>query len=140
MNRLWSLAVVLSLVLAAYALPVEGQKDAPAEATSASLEYGLQVFAQYYCGICHELDAAGAKGAFGPSHNAMRTNAETRVQAPDYRGEATTAAEYLRESILHPEVYIVPGYAATPHRMPAYTHLTDAELDALVFLLMQQEP
>ena len=136
--RLWICWVVLPLVVIASVVLVQGQEEVPAETQAALLQDGLQVYTQYYCGICHRLDAAGTKGAFGPSHNAMHVIAGARIQDPNYRGTATTAEEYLRESILEPEAYLVPGYVATPHRMPAYTHLSDPELDALVFLLMQQ--
>jgi hypothetical protein len=55
-----------------------------------------------------------------------------------YQGAATTPAEYIRESIVDPQAYIVPGYATTSHRMPAYAHLDAASLDALVAFLHAQ--
>ena len=33
------------------------------------------------------------------------------VRAREYRGKAKTAAEYIRESIVEPNAYIVPGAA-----------------------------
>ena len=137
MSHVWLHAVVPLLTLLATVVPVRGQKDAPpVEAQTASLAYGLQVYKQYYCGICHQLDTAGTQGAFGPSHNEAGDKAVERLQDPNYQGEAKTAEAYIRESILEPQVYIVPGYAATPHRMPAYTQLTQEEFDALVAFLM----
>lgn len=31
------------------------------------------------------------------------------IQLPEYTGKATNAPEYIRESVLTPNVYIVPG-------------------------------
>ena len=138
MIRLWIRSVVLPLIVVASVVLVKGQEEVPAATQAALLQDGLQLYTLYYCVICHRLDAAGTKGAFGPPHNAMRVIAGARIQDPNYRGTATTAEEYLRESIVEPEAYLVPGYVATPHRMPAYTQLSDTDLDALVFLLMQQ--
>ena len=35
--------------------------------------------------------------------------AESVLKSPDYKGKAKTVAEYFRESILAPNVFIVPG-------------------------------
>jgi nitric oxide reductase subunit C len=102
------------------------------------LALGIEVYLQSYCGACHALAAAGTAGAFGPSHDDARALAEQRLRDPNYRGAATTPEDYIRESIVDPGVYIVPGYAATPHRMPAYGNLSDEALDALVALLMHR--
>lgn len=97
---------------------------------------GLAVYRQQYCGVCHELAAAGTRGVFGPTHNGIGTTAAQRIQSPGYSGHATTTAEYILESLLDPQVYIVEGFAATPHRMPPYGHLDSASLDALVAFLL----
>jgi len=69
----------------------------------------------------------------------MRTIAEQRFQAPGYAGSATTPAEYIRESIVSPNTYLVPGYEVTNHHMPAYTHLEEGDIDALVQMLLNQK-
>jgi mono/diheme cytochrome c family protein len=130
-----SITVVVALVFVGVLTQVSSQQDTPSQSLPKT---GQEVYAQYYCGMCHQLDAAGTKGTFGPTHNAMRNIASERIQDLNYRGAAVTIEAYLRESILQPEAYIVPGYVATPHRMPAYTQLSDHELDALVLLLMHQ--
>jgi hypothetical protein len=53
-------------------------------------------------------------------------------------GGATTAREYIRESIVSPDAYLVPGYEVTSHHMPAYGHLEEGEIQALVQLLLVQ--
>ena len=102
------------------------------------MQNGLEDYKKYYCGMCHRLDAARAKGTFGPPHNAMGIIAGARIQDPSYSGEATTPAEYIRESIVQPKAYVVPGHVVTPHEMPAYTQLAEEELGALVYLLLVQ--
>lgn len=99
---------------------------------------GIQVYKSQYCGVCHELEAAGTAGIFGPSHNEIGALAEQRIRNPRYTGSATTAAEYIRESILDPNAHIVDGYGGSRHPMPAFTHLDDTDVDALVQMLLQQ--
>lgn len=123
--------VLLTNTLSA-ATPIQQAAD-PAVA-----EAGLQLYRQYYCGVCHQLTAAGTKGTFGPSHDGIGHLAVQRLQAPTYRGTATTVAEYLQESLVDPQVYIVPGYELTPHRMPSFSFLPTDELTTLVQWLSQQ--
>ncbi|MCL4294978.1 MAG: c-type cytochrome [Anaerolineae bacterium] len=105
---------------------------------SAQVERGFEIYKQQYCGLCHQLDAAGTAGQFGPSHNGIGTRAEQRIHEARYTGTATTAAVYLHESIVSPKVYTVAGYENTQHQMPAYVHLSEADVDALVQMLLQQ--
>jgi nitric oxide reductase subunit C len=111
---------------------------APEVADPAVLAAGLSVYRAQYCGVCHTLDAAETRGTFGPPHNGMGALAAGHIQQADYQGGATTAEEYIRESIVEPQVYIVPGYATTSHRMPSYAHLDATALDALVAFLLAQ--
>jgi mono/diheme cytochrome c family protein len=103
------------------------------------VEYGLQVYRQQYCGICHRLDAASTAGMFGPDQNDIGRVAEQRIQEEQYQGEATTAAEYIRESIVNPGIYLAEGYEQSRHHMPPFTHLGEAEVEALVTMLLQQK-
>ena len=120
----------------------ESQQDTPtttAPAVNMALvQRGITVYKEQYCGICHQLTAANTAGTFGPSHDGVATRAENYLVNENYSGTATTAAEYLRESLLNPEIYIVDGFGASPHQMPAYTFLPDADIDALVYMLLQQ--
>lgn len=138
--------IVLSIMAAAcgtIAQPVhEVTPDGAAQAVAFDeelYERGVQVYLNSYCGTCHQLDAAGTWGNFGPSHNGAATLAAARLQDPNYAGDATTTEEYLHESIVNPLVYFTPTYAGSAHRMPAYTNLTEDELDALVYVLLQEE-
>ena len=117
---------------------VAAPTESSAPADPALLAAGMAVYRAQYCGVCHTLDAAETRGTFGPPHNGMGALAAERLQDGSYNGAATTAAEYIHESIVEPQVYTVPGYATTSHRMPSYAHLDDASLDALVAFLLAQ--
>lgn len=54
---------------------------------------------------------------------------ELRIGDPTYMGQATTNWEYVLESILLPEVYIVPGKWADSTQMPTDFHLQLSETD-----------
>jgi mono/diheme cytochrome c family protein len=99
---------------------------------------GIRVYRAQYCGTCHQSTLAGTAGIFGPSHDGLRATAERRIRDAGYTGTAPTAEEYVRESVLQPGAYRVRGYEHTRFLMPAYTQLTDAELDALVRMLLWQ--
>lgn len=74
------------------------------------------------CVTCHSLSEGVA--LVGPSLYAIGTTAETRVPG-------LTAEEYLRQSIVEPDAYVVEGYSDGV--MPAWSEvLSDAQVDALV--------
>jgi nitric oxide reductase subunit C len=55
----------------------------------------------------------------GPSLAGVAKTAVGRLQAPQYRGTARTAAEYREEPVFKPSVFIVPhGLYASPQRVP----------------------
>lgn len=115
----------------------EAQALADAAAAAAAPD-GLAVYAANGCGACHALEAAGAEGAVGPTHEGLGETAQQRIADPTYTGEATTPEEYIAESIRNPTAYIVPPFQ--PLMVPyGEEQIPDAELDALVQLLMGQE-
>jgi hypothetical protein len=69
----------------------------------------------------------------------MRVTAEQRIKEAQYTGSAISAAEYLHESIINPKIYLVAGYEHTQHHMPAYVHLSETDVEALVQMLLQQK-
>ncbi len=99
---------------------------------------GLAVYKEQYCGVCHQLDAAGTRGIFGPSHDGMADLAAARIQDPAYTGAATDIYAYLHESIVEPDVHYVEGFALSQHRMPTYRHIPDEDLEALIVYLADQ--
>lgn len=79
------------------------------------------------CDVCHST-VAGRDGV-GPSLSGVAERAETRVPG-------LTAAEYLQQSIVDPDAYVVDGYPAG-QMLPTYTErLTQAQIDALVEYLL----
>ena len=102
-----------------------------------ALTRGLEVYSQNYCGTCHTLSAAHTLGQFGPSHDGLRATIEARLKDGSYGGQAKDVTAYLRESILEPEAYLVPEFAASRYRMPAFTDLSSQDLEALIALLGQ---
>lgn len=102
------------------------------------VERGRALYLEHHCGACHALAATGSQGFFGPGHDAVAVLAAARIADQNYSGAAATAREYLRESIVAPAAYVVPGYAFTRHSMPAYD-LPEDDLNALVAFLMEQD-
>ena len=100
---------------------------------------GVQVYRSAYCGVCHTLAPANTRGSFAPNHDHVATAAQEHLADPSYNGSATTVAEYLMESLLTPQRYLVPGYELSPHAMPAFSHLSETDLNALVAMLSAQE-
>ena len=126
--------VLAGFGLLAVAASAQGDPAAPA----ATFARGIEAYRANYCGACHALPAAGTEGAFGPSHEAMARTAAERLRDADYAGAAVTPEEYLRESIVDPAAYLVPGFLQSTHPMPAFTHLAEEDLDALVTMLLSQ--
>jgi len=100
---------------------------------------GIQVYRSQYCGICHTLTAASTRGTFGPNHDHVAAQALDHLANPRYNGSATSVPEYLMESLITPQLYLVPGYETSPHPMPPFGHLSQDDLAALVALLSVQE-
>lgn len=108
------------------------------QASPERLAEGLRVYRAQYCGVCHQLRAAETTGQFGPSHDRMAWIAQTRLLNAAYTGSASTPSEYLSESILTPDAYIVEGYESSSHHMPSYAHLPPGDIEVLVYLLAHQ--
>jgi mono/diheme cytochrome c family protein len=74
---------------------------------------GAKLFTQkpIECNSCHypDRDTPGAGEDTAPNLGNIAVVAEQIIKSPAYTGKAKTAAEYFRESILTPNVFIVPG-------------------------------
>ncbi len=84
------------------------------------------VFASSGCGGCHTFTAAGTDGAVGPNLDRVAADAKKA-------GEDTAA--YVKESIVDPNKFIVPGYAAGVMPGNFGDSLSPGEIDALVAYL-----
>ncbi len=59
------------------------------------------------CPLCHTIPGVeGAVGELGPKLH-EKINAPQRIKDPRYKGKARTGRDYVRESILNPNAYIV---------------------------------
>lgn len=137
--------VALSTSLAQCATPfadlfpqVEQSQPQEVEIDPVLAERGIEVYLENYCGVCHQLNVAETRGNFGPHHNNTGLVAAEYIQLPSYDGNATTAEEYIRESILEPQIFYTPGFEATNHHMASYAHLPEEDIDALVAMLLSQ--
>lgn len=88
---------------------IEGAPSEAGSSLEAPAAKGQEIFRspQAACSACHSI-APGVNLA-GPSLAGIGERAEETVESPDYHGEATDPAGYLRESIVKPSAYLVPG-------------------------------
>lgn len=91
---------------------------------------GREVFndqSQGSCDVCHSVDPGDDR--VGPSLAGIADTAATRIPG-------MSADEYLRQSILDPDAYIVDGYRAGQMLQIYDERLSDEQLDALLEYLM----
>jgi len=93
----------------------------PAVEAQTPEERGLAVYTANGCGGCHSIEGVSA-GALGPNLTKIGAEAPLRISQPDYAGQAKTGDEYIRESTVNPNAYIVPdcptGPCSEPSLMP----------------------
>ncbi len=83
--------------------------ETPVDASDDIRAIGEQIFqtAQPACTSCHSTES-GVDMA-GPSLAGLATHAAEIIDSPEYQGEATSVEGYIRESIVKPDAYLVPG-------------------------------
>jgi mono/diheme cytochrome c family protein len=149
-NLRWYLVVCVCLFVAmlssiifiarepATAAAAKGNQNAGAQTTATvpkspqptgNAAAGKAVFASAGCGACHTYAPAGSSGTVGPNlgglpHDAQKAN----------RG---TLAQYVHESIVSPNAYIVPGYSANIMPQTFGTTLKPQQINDLVAFLTQ---
>ena len=97
-----------------------------------------EIFTRAGCPVCHTIPGiAGANGQVGPKL-VLGTTGTQRISNSAYRGQATTIRDYVVESVLDPERYIVPGYPG--RTMPAWygLKLSALALEKIATYLEQQ--
>jgi cytochrome c2 len=95
---------------------------------------GEKLFASSGCLACHSLKE-GEK-IVGPSQYHVGRAAASIIKDSSYTGKAKTAGDYVRESIVDPNAYVVPGFA--PGIMPQDfgKKLSAQGIDDLIAFLM----
>ena len=109
--------------------------------TSSDEILGDQVAAQAFqkggCAACHTIPGVpGAVGNLGPNLTNIGNMAAERVKDANYAGSATTAGEYIQESVKTPGAFVVPDCPTGPCQdglMPPFeTVFSNKELEAVV--------
>lgn len=106
-------------------------------------EAGREVYLAKGCTACHAIRGVGAQGAIGPNLTRIGAVSEERIASDSYKTNlkdqppAATGAEYIRQSILYPNAYVVaqcPQGPCPAGVMPQNyaQQLTPEELDNLV--------
>ncbi len=114
MSRLIGI-VVLMVAVAALAACASGGGQ-PAAGVTGNAANGQALFQQTSlagnpgCVTCHSTTAG--QTLVGPSLAGIATTAEQTIKLPDYHGKAKTGEERIRECIMDPSAYIVPGFSA----------------------------
>ena len=88
---------------------------------------GQNVFLTKGCTSCHSLDGVSATGQIGPNLTGLADRADDRV-------EDLEAEDYIRQSVLDPEAFVVDGFSPLMPTLPLDTE----ELDALVEFLLAE--
>ncbi|MGH8948102.1 MAG: c-type cytochrome [Acidimicrobiia bacterium] len=109
--------------VAVYAID-PGRQQATAEESASGAIDGQTVFLTKGCTGCHSR-AGVSEGFVGPDLTTLADRAEDRV-------DGLSAEEYVRQSVLDPQAYVVDGYDSVMPVLPVDTR----ELDALVEFLL----
>ena len=105
-----------------------GNSQAALETTPATR--GEALFVQGGCQACHAFQPGVDVPNIGPNLAGAAALGAQGLADPAYTGQAETVTDYLRESILKPEVYVTPGFEPI---MPAYAAvISDEDLAELV--------
>lgn len=86
------------------------------------------------CITCHSL--APAVVLLGPSLADVATRSAATIQQTDYTGAAASVEAYLHESIIAPNVYLVPGFTPDVMRPTFASELSLQEIADLVAFLL----
>ena len=95
--------------------------------SASTLALGKSVFASNGCGACHTLKDAGSGGNVGPILDHLPADAKTAGQ---------DEAAYIKESIVSPNAYLVPGFPANTMPGNFAQVLNTTQLNALIAYLL----
>ena len=114
------------VVITCIALAVLALACAPEPPATEPVARGRQMYRSLGCANCHEANLIGQR--LGPTLDHIGTVAATRRPG-------LSAEEYIRQSILDPGGYLVPGYQDSMPRELG-RDLSPTDLDALVAYLL----
>ena len=88
------------------------------------------------CAVCHITTPTGPPWLPSADQPGIGERAASRIEQPDYTGNAETPEQYLFESIVDPGIYLVEGYAdLMPHTYDTRTAEEIADLIAYLLTL-----
>jgi mono/diheme cytochrome c family protein len=120
-------AVDVAAYVAFAAAKSGNDQGALASAGLAQATTGEQIFTAAGCAGCHTFSPAGSNGTIGPDLN------DLQAAATKY-AKGQTPEEYVRESIVQPDAFLVPGFG---NAMPSFEgRLTDKQIQTLVDYLL----
>ena len=96
----------------------------------AAIAQGKQLFASNGCAGCHTLAAAGASGTVGPDLDKVVSDAAKYAKG-------RPAAAYIRESIVTPNAFVVPGFPKGTMPQTFGQQLSPQQIDSLVQFLLK---
>jgi cytochrome c551/c552 len=114
--------VLMGATIAVYAF----DPTTAASPTPAAID-GETVFLTKGCTGCHSIDGVSETAQIGPNLTGLADRAGDRV-------EGLSAEEYVHQSVLDPQAFIVDGYGPLMPTLPLDTE----ELDALVVFLLDE--
>jgi mono/diheme cytochrome c family protein len=113
--------------------PVIGT-DIKQELPAGDAARGEQITTAQGCVACHILAPTGPHWLANEQEPGVGTRAAARITDPGYTGAAETPEQYLFESIVRPEAYLVPGFTdLMPHTYGST--LSDQDLADLIAYL-----
>lgn len=86
------------------------------------------------CTTCHSLEAGVT--LVGPSHAGLASRATEIIKSADYTGNAKTVEEYLRESIVNPNIYVEEGFPPSVMYPNYEKELSAQEIDDIVAFML----
>jgi mono/diheme cytochrome c family protein len=109
----WGLGALVCIAAVVFAIPAMGARANAGQGAGdpGNLADGKKVYIQF-CGKCHALKAAGAKGTLGPNldQDAVTYN---RVVTAIEEGVGGIQAEYVLRNVTFNQVYDVAKYVVT---------------------------
>lgn len=98
----------------------------------------IDIFTHAGCSVCHVIPGIpGANGRVGPPL-VLGTSGRQRLSDPTYHGSAKTVHDYIVESVLEPQRFVVHGYPE--HTMPSWygSKLSALALEKIALYLERQ--
>ena len=108
-----TIALTAFALVAIVAVVVVGRGGVPWRRTApparGDASRGAKLYETLPCVSCHDISRPWPGGDICPNLGNIATEAARIVRQSDYRGRATDAAGYIRESIVDPNAYVLAG-------------------------------